>query len=426
MKSIVTFTHVSKSYRLKAGQPRSFRELFVARRPGNGAGAATVKSGLLWALRDASFEIQPGQTVGLIGPNGAGKSTALKLIGRILPPTSGRVEVRGRVAALLELGAGFHPDLTGRENVFLSGALAGISREAMQRKFPAIVDFSEIEAFIDMPVKHYSSGMFARLAFAVSIHLDPEILLVDEVLAVGDYAFQRKCLERIAGLQREGVTICLVTHSLDTVRAMCTRAIWFDHGQIQADGAAEAVVRHYMDQAFAREATHLAEAVGPTEEHRWGSRRIEVVRVRLTNAQGVEQTIFQTGEPLVVQLNYRTREPVVSPIFGIAIYRQDGLHICGPNTAFSGLVLPTMEGEGQVLYTIPYLPFLEGLYQITAAVVNQDDTEIYDYHDRAYPFRVLNRNGSVKEQFGLITVKGDWKCEPALLSPMADRSRVLP
>jgi lipopolysaccharide transport system ATP-binding protein len=189
--------------------------------------------------------------VALIGPNGAGKSTALKLISRVIAPTAGHVRVAGRVAALLELGTGFHPDLSGRDNVFLSGALIGMDRDAMRRKFDSIVAFSELADFIDVPVKHYSSGMFARLAFAVSIHLDPEVLLVDEVLAVGDQAFQLKCLDRIGQLQAAGVTICLVSHSLDTVRSVCRRALWFDHGRVRADGPVDSVVLQY--QAYAAE-----------------------------------------------------------------------------------------------------------------------------------------------------------------------------
>lgn len=412
MKSIVTFSHVSKIYRLKAGQSRSFRELFVARRPGNGTGATTVKSGLFWALQDVSFEIQPGQTVGLIGLNGAGKSTVLKLIGRILPPTSGQVDVRGRVAALLELGAGFHPELTGRENVFLSGALAGISREAMQRKFPAVVDFSEIEQFIDMPVKHYSSGMFARLAFAVSIHLDPEILLVDEVLAVGDQNFQRKCLDRIRELQRRGVTIVLVSHAREVVQDYCSRALWLEHGRLRADGMANAVVEQYVSSQSEIEQQRLREEAWSFLGQHWGTRRVEITRVQILGAQGQEQTVFQTGDKMVVAIHYKTNEPVPPPVFGLAIHRHDGLHICGPNTGFSGVELPPLDGAGYVTYTIPFLPLLDGLYHISVSSHNVGDTEMYDYHDRAHPFRIVNRpSGPVRERYGLMTIRGEWAHE---------------
>ena len=421
MSPIICFEHVSKRYQVRRDQPRSFRDLFMRLSQRRQAPAAS--SSALWALRDVSFEIHPGETVGLIGPNGAGKSTAFKLISRILPPTTGRVEVNGRVAALLELGTGFHPELSGRENVFLSGALIGMGRAEMKRKFDAIVDFSELEEFIDMPVKHYSSGMFARLAFAVSIHLDPEVLLVDEVLAVGDQAFQQKCLDRIAGLQCEGITICLVTHAAEVVRSMCTRALWFDHGRLIADGSAESVVRQYLDKTAAAEAKRLAtEAVrlAAEAEHaaaedapkepgrRWGSRVVEITRVDLLDAAGNEQTIFQTGRPLVLRMHYRAHRRVSPPIFGMAIHRQDGVHVCGPNSAFGNLRLPPVEGDGVVTYTIPYLSLLEGLYHISVAVVNETDTETFDFHDRLYAFRISNHDGGVKERYGLMTPGGEW------------------
>ena len=371
-------------------------------------------NGTLWALREVSFEIRPGETVGLIGANGAGKSTALKLIGRVIAPTSGQVRTVGRVTALIELGSGFHPELTGRENVYLSGALAGMGRKQMKRRFDSIVDFSGLEEFVDVPVKRYSSGMFARLAFALSVHLDPEVLLVDEVLAVGDYAFQRKCLDQIAALQRAGVTIFFVSHQLDSVRSLCTRALWLDHGRILADGSAEAVVGRYLDQALKAESGRLLESAGPRPDQRWGSRTIEIREVQLESNPGAEQAIFETGQPFHLRMTFEAHQPVPSPVFGMAIHRQDGLHICGPNTAFAGLELPTVRGRGTVTYTLDRLPLLEGLYEITVAVVNQEDTEIFDYHDRAYRFRVVNRDSAVRERFGILAAGGDWTVQ---LSP---------
>ncbi len=363
-----------------------------------------------------------------MGPNGAGKSTALKLISRIMQPTQGQVNVKGRVAALLELGAGFHPDLNGRDNVFLSGALVGMGREEIARKYDSIVDFSELEAFMDLPVKHYSSGMFARLAFAVSIHLEPEVLLVDEVLAVGDQNFQQKCLDRIAELRKQGVTICVVTHALETARRLCSRALWFDHGRLRADGSAEAVIREYIDEAVAQDARRLAEGLGPLTlggEQRWGNRKIEIYRVRLTDAAGEPNVIFRTGAPLVVHLDYRPHGQLPPPVFGIAIHRNDGLHITGPNTAFSRVKLPPVEREGSIAYTISYLPLLEGLYHVTAAVVNEDDSETYDYHDRAYPFRVVNHGSDMQEMYGVMTVCGAWDLAgvwPAAMAVPSERA----
>jgi lipopolysaccharide transport system ATP-binding protein len=408
---IVTFERVGKRYNLHRDRPRSFRELFVRRR--RTGGPAVADPDVLWAMRDVSFKIERGETVGLIGANGAGKSTALKLMSRVVLPNEGRVWVNGRMAALLELGTGFHPDLSGRDNVYLSGALSGMRRDEMSRKFDSIVEFAEFASFIDVPVKHYSSGMFARLAFAVSIHLEPEILLVDEVLAVGDQDFQRKCLDRIALLQRSGVSVCFVSHALDTVRNVCSRAIWLDHGCVKADGPAESVVSQYLDHVLSDEERRLAGAVAPNANQRWGSRKVEITGVRFSDAQHHERRLYETGETLLVHIGYRANAPVASPVFGIAIHRQDGVHVCGPNTAFSGFDLPTVHGTGTVTYAIPDLPLLDGLYQVTAAVVNHTDTEIFDYHDRAYVIRVVNRPGRVRERFGLVTIRGEWAFAPA-------------
>ncbi len=408
MTSTIRFENVSKRYTLRANRPRSFRDVFLGR--GRDATAADDGAQKLWALRDVSFDVRAGETVGLMGSNGAGKSTALKLIGRIMPATSGQVTVRGRVAALLELGAGFHPDLSGRENVFLSGTLAGMDRAEIGGKYDAIVDFAELEAFMDVPVKHYSSGMFARLAFAVSVHLEPDLLLVDEVLAVGDHSFQRKCLDRIGEMRQQGVTICLVTHALDNVRRMCDRALWFDHGRLRADGPAEAIVREYLDESVGQESRRLMEDTGRLPgERRWGTRKLEIYRVRITDEHGQPQVIFKTGAPMVVHLDYRAPEPVPLPVFGLAFHRNDGLHLAGPNTGFSNVWLPVVEGEGTIAYKIPYLPLLEGLYHVTAASTNTDDTEIFDYHDRAYPFRVVNAESDVHEVYGLMTLRGEWE-----------------
>jgi lipopolysaccharide transport system ATP-binding protein len=348
----------------------------------------------------------------LIGRNGAGKSTTLKLISRIMEPTAGRIEVMGRVGALLELGAGFHPELSGHDNIFLAGSLLGMSREEVQRKYDAIVAFSELESFIRMPVKHYSSGMFARLAFSVNVHLNPEVLLVDEVLAVGDQAFQLKCLDRIGALKQQGVTICFVSHSVEMVRLTCKRVLWFDDGRLVEDGLAEPVIRRYIETSINREAERLSRAhasLPDQSEFRWGDRQVEIVHVRVTDERGREQAVFATGQPLAIHVEYRAHRPTESPIFGLAIYRHDGLQICGPNTAFDDFVLPTVEGSGSVTYRIPALPLLEGLYWISVAVADKAYTKSYDYHDRLYAFRVINQGLRVKERYGLVTLYGQWQ-----------------
>ncbi|MCL5951098.1 MAG: ABC transporter ATP-binding protein [Chloroflexi bacterium] len=370
-----------------------------------------------WALKDVDVDIAQGQVLGIIGRNGAGKSTLLKVISRVLRPTRGHVWVRGRVAPLLEFGAGFHPELTGRENVFLNGAILGFSHAEMERKFQRIVDFAELGDFIDAPLRTYSSGMVARLGFAVATDVEPNVLIVDEVLSVGDPAFQRKSIERIQSFRAAGTTILLVTHSLETVQRMCDRVIWLDHGVVVADGMAETVVQEYRNQMVGSESIRLAKAVGPTESQRWGDRQVEIIQVRLLDGQGEEQTVFETGDSLVVQMDYETNTPVPSPVFGIGIHRHDGLHISGPNTDFAGLELPELKGTGCVTFRVPNLPLLDGLYYISVAVHPKDGLVMHDFHDRAYTFRVINVNGKVKEQYGLFSLGGTWKHTPSWSAP---------
>lgn len=408
MQPVIEFNHVSKRFALQRETSTTLLQGLLRRfrRP-----APSPQDGVFWALRDASFQIEAGETVGIIGANGGGKSTTLKLISRVLEPTSGRVTVRGRVGALLELGAGFHPDLTGRENIYLNGSLLGLSRAEIERSLDAIIAFAELERFIDVPVKHYSSGMYVRLGFAVAVHTSPDILLVDEVLAVGDATFQRKSLERILELKRNGTTIVFVSHSAEQVRALCQRAIWLDEGRVVADDLADVVLTRYMARSWAEEAEReqaKTSSAAAEEEHRWGTRRVTIERVRLLNGAGEEAYNFQTGEPFTLEMTYHAPERVEKPVFGMAIFRSDGVHVTGPNTQFAGVDIPAIEGHGIVRYTIPALPLLEGVYHICVAVHNWDDSEMYDYHDRLYNFRVLPG----RERYGIITiVNGTWSVQ---------------
>ncbi len=396
MSVAISFANVSKRFILHHERARSFQELALGLLRRNNRSREEF-----WALRDVSFVVEHGETVGIIGPNGAGKSTVLKLISRIIEPTSGRIAVNGRVGALLELGAGFHPDLTGRENIYLNGSILGLSRAEIRRRLDDIIGFAELERFIDVPVKHYSSGMYVRLGFSVAVHTDPEILLVDEVLAVGDAAFQRKCLERINELRRVGVTVLFVSHSAEAVRTLCTRALWLENGRLVADDVPEAVVLRYLERS--REGTATSQP--GYEERRWGTGKIRITGVRLLDEQGQERQQFRTGEPLTVEIRYYASERVERPVFGLAIHRSDGIHITGPNTQFAGLEIPYVEGEGTVLYTVPALPLLEGLYFVSVSAHNWEDTEIYDYHDRLYLCRTL----PATEKYGLVTIQGTWK-----------------
>ncbi len=400
---VISLTNVSVRYRVPQERIGTFKEYMIRWLQGK------VKNREFWALNGISLEIQPGEIFGLIGQNGAGKSTLLKLISRVLRPTAGRLVVNGRVAPLLEVGAGFHAELTGRENIYLNGAMLGFSREEMAAKFERIVEFSELGEFIDAPLRTYSSGMWARLGFAVATDSQPEILIVDEILSVGDEAFQRKCFDRIQSFEAQGATILMVSHSMNTIETMCQRAAWLDHGKVVALGPARSVVARYLGRVKDHEAERLAEESAQSPAQRWGDRRLEIKQVRVLNAEGKEQHIFHTGESIVLQIDYFAHEPVVSPIVGIAIHKQDGTHITGPNTGFGGLDLGRVEGPNSISYTIPAVPLLEGLFHFSVAVVDREDSTVYDYHDRLYPFRIDNRGYQIPELYGLMTLQGKWE-----------------
>ncbi|MDY7076358.1 MAG: ABC transporter ATP-binding protein [Chloroflexota bacterium] len=409
MRTAIHFERVSKKFNIHHGRPRSFQELAVSLFRRNSRSHEEF-----WALRDVSFKVGPGETVGLIGPNGAGKSTALKLISRIIEPTSGQIKVNGRVSALLELGAGFHPDLSGRENIYLNGSILGLSRTQIRRKLDEIVTFAELERFIDVPVRHYSSGMYVRLGFSVAVHTDPEVLLVDEVLAVGDQNFQHKCLERIVEMQRQGTTICFVSHDLGTMRRLCSHALWLDDGMIRAAGDVDDTVAAYLRQAAAEEEARMATKTSRETQkaetgvkQRWGTGDVEIVTVSFLDASGKEQFVFRMGEPWIVRLHYRTHGRVEQPIFGLAVHRNDGLHVCGPNTYFAGLDIPFIRGEGTILYRVEHLPLMEGTYFLSVSAHNRPDTVMYDYHDRLYTFKV--RQVEKGERYGLVSLEGKWE-----------------
>ena len=328
-----------------------------------------------WALRDVDLTIASGTTVGLIGPNGSGKSTLLKAIGGIIQPTSGTVRRRGRLAALLELGAGFHPDLTGRDNIYLNAAILGLSRKQTDEHFDAIVDFSGIEKFIDTQVKFYSSGMYVRLAFAVAVHVDPDVLLVDEVLAVGDEPFQRKCMDRIKGFQREGRTIVLVTHALDQVVDICNRAVVLEHGQVIVDGTAREATK-VLRADFDEQATTEMAATGHGTTAR-------VLAVQALTPDGRPVLQPDPREDLVVRVTVEADEPLENWVLGIGIVSPTGQQIFGTNTQLMGLPLETLRGRRDVDVRLSGLRLGEGQYHLMGALAEWDGPAFAVLHQGA-------------------------------------------
>ncbi|MBX2997411.1 MAG: ABC transporter ATP-binding protein [Caldilineaceae bacterium] len=415
---LIDVIDVSKRFRLQRERRRSIQDTFIhlwKRQWAHGE--------YFWPLRNISLRICPGDSVGILGQNGSGKSTLLKVITGVLPPTTGQVRINGRIASLLELGAGFHPDLTGRENVFLNGSIYGMSKETIQNRLDQIIDFAEIGDFIDTPVKNYSSGMYVRLGFSVAVHTSPEILIIDEVLTVGDQIFQQKCMQRILEMKAAGIAILLVSHNAEDIRRLCDRAIWLHNSEVRADGPAFDTVDEYLtytndlyyarrraEQTPASEQTTTAEDTQPIpqlETRRWGTFQAEIVRVELRNEDGVEVDQFRPGSMLRIYIYYKTHMRIDRPTFGLAIYRQDGSHINGPNSVDEGYHLDAIDGTGVMEYRIDELPLNPGHYELTVAIYNQNSTVAYDHHHRMYPFEVRSLRGKGEE--GVVHIPATWR-----------------
>ena len=402
-KPAIRFDRVSKRFLIHRDKPRSFQELTlnVLRLKGHGPREE------FWALRDVSFQVSPGEMVGLIGPNGAGKSTILKLISRVIEPTSGQVITHGRVSALLELGVGFHPDLTGRENVFLNGSILGMSRRKIKKRFDNIADFAGIGSFIDAPVRLYSSGMYMRLGFSIAVHSDPEVLLIDEVLAVGDHSFQNKCLDSIRELRQKGITVFLVSHELEKIRSMCDRALWIEHGQVQAAGDVERVTHAYLDGIVAQGTADFAPADATDKAHRWGSREVELEGVELLDAAAKPRRAFVTGEEITLRLHYQAHQRIEQPQFGLAIHHESGAQVSGPNNVFSGYEVRSIEGSGYMDYRIPELPLLPGRYLVTAAIHDYEGLHAYDVRRYCAEF-IIVPSSEIKDRYGIFHIPASW------------------
>jgi len=383
------------------------------------------------ALDHVSFAVPKGTTYGVVGRNGSGKSTALKLVAGITKPTSGSVRVEGRISALIELGAGFHPEISGRENVFINGIMLGLTRREIQQRFDEIVEFAELQDFINAPVKTYSSGMYMRLGFAVAIHVDPDVLLVDEVLAVGDEAFTHKCLDKFADFRRRGKTVLLVTHSLGLVERFCDEAIWLEKGQARSHGDPRRVIDAYLtdveqaeDHALATAAERAVAASqqadqtsadeGPPNmfeagEGRWGSREIEISDVTLIDRNGHPSFVLASGEPMSIRLRAHAHAPLDDFVFGVSLFNAEGVCCYGTNTYLEEMEPQRIDGSVHVTFAIDNLDLIEGTYKLDVAVHKRDGYP-YDYHRLLYTFRVKSRTHDI----GIYRPRHRWMFEGAV------------
>lgn len=408
--AVVRVAGLGKRFRRRA-QARGWRAL--AERLG-GCGPQPF-----WALRDVTFELAPGEMLGVVGANGAGKSTLLRLLGGVGQPTCGSLEVRGRIGALLELGGSFQGDLSGRDNAVLAGVVAGLLRSEIEALLPEIIAFAELEEFIDAPVRTYSTGMAMRLAFAVAVHTDPQVMLVDEHLAVGDLAFQAKCAARITALRERGCALVLVSHGMDQVRHQCDRALWLRHGGVVMCGAAAAVADAYQEEMRAESLRRTPDAPVRTtaqgaalraRENRLGSLEMEIGEVILRPAARLT-----SGAPMEVEISYHAPVPLVAPVFVVSISRADGSLCMDTNTEAAGTSIAMASGHGTLRLTIERLDLGPGEYFVDVGVFAADWSHAYDYHWHVYPF-VVDAPAAHK---GLLAPPCAWTC---MGSPAAARA----
>ncbi len=357
-----------------------------------------------WALKGVDFVVSTGATFGVIGSNGSGKSTLLKCLAGILQPERGSVSVHGRVSALLELGAGFHPELSGRENVFLNGAILGLTRKEITARFDDIVEFAGLDEFIDTPVKNYSSGMFVRLGFAVAAHVEPEVLLIDEVLSVGDESFQRKCAEKIEQFRRDGRTIVFVSHGLAQVEQLCEQVAWIDKGELRMLGPAGEVISAYQGDSHQ---AHRAEAELGS---RWGSGEAQIVSVGLLDDEGQPLSVLTTMEPATIRVELTSHTPLQDVVVGVRIDSLAGGPVWGTTTRRSGRTIGRLAGPVRVDLRIPSVPLLEGVYDLTVALTDHTEMHPFDHWERRVRFEVRQYRSY---DTGLVHIPAEWSIHGA-------------
>jgi len=362
-----------------------------------------------WALKNVNFKIKRGESLGIVGRNGSGKSTLLQILCSILQPTEGEVNVNGRVSALLELGAGFHPQFTGRENVYLSGALMGFTREDMCEKFQNIVDFADIGDFIDQPVRTYSSGMFIRLAFAAAINVDPDILIIDEALAVGDAEFQIKCLNKIKDFKRQGKNLVIVSHDILVINTLCNRVILLNYGSVEYDGMTNETIDSYFKTIAQTSANKSHKQFWPKSKFdNQKSKNIYFTDVGLYDASGNETQVFNVGQTIVIKAMVTADIKIDNPVFGAIIYSEDGVYLGGFNSLSTGNFMKSLEGSVEIEYQLTDGLFLQGTYFLSLAIHDETGKIVYDFHDRSFSF-VVRGNAKSLSFSGHVKIPCVWK-----------------
>lgn len=419
-QTVISVKNVSKSFKIYHDKPLTLKEKLLKLR--------SNEYSHFFAVKNVSLDIRKGETIGLIGHNGCGKSTILKLITKILYPDSGEINVNGRISSLIELGAGFHPDFTGRENIYINASIFGLSKKEVDEKIDEIIRFSELGEFIENPVRTYSSGMYMRLAFSVAINVNPEILLIDEILSVGDANFQKKCYDKIEGFRLNGATIVIVAHDLGTIEKICDRVIWMDKGEIIEQGEADRIVNLYtqhMNQRFVEqrqqeyneitaeeiveEDLHVNKPVAQNslnlpDDVRWGSREVEITEARIVNAKGQTTNVLLAGEPITIEIDYKIKSPQKEYIFGIGFYTAEKVLVYGNNTEIGKLKLQNMNSSGTVKFKVSQCNLLSGNYKLNVAVVDGDHRAL-DFIKFYMDFSVISNDKAV----GVYSIEHSWE-----------------
>ena len=402
----ITVENVSKRFRIYHERNQSLKGALLRRKRGNFEE--------FWALRDVSLDVPRGASIGLIGENGSGKSTLLKCMARILRPDSGHIATEGKISALLELGAGFHHELSGRENVYLNGSILGLSRKELDRKFDDIVQFAGLDRFIDSPVKNYSSGMYLRLGFSVAINVNPDVLLVDEVLAVGDEQFQRRCKDKFAELRAQGRTVVLVSHALETIRELCDVAAWLDGGGLRLEGPVDSVVDGYLDaQAPAPVPAGVDGAAGGATASAGGGNA--VVGIELLDGRGRHTREALTGDAVTLRFHYALDGAVARPVFGMAVHTDDGIEVTTAGLD-ADVVAADCGRHGYVDLKVAALPLLPGTYDVSATVSDAATGAVLDEHRRAFRF-VVDAGHPHGSSSGIVDLGGSWHLCPSVPAP---------
>ncbi|SEB28288.1 ABC transporter ATP-binding protein [Paenibacillus sp. 276b] len=417
----ISIRNVSKTFKIYHDKPISLKEKLLRLRSNDYS--------YFHAVNNVNIEIKKGETVGLIGHNGCGKSTLLKLITKILYPDSGNISVSGKISSLIELGAGFHPDFTGRENIYTNAAIFGLSKKEINEKIDDIIKFSELGEFIDNPVRTYSSGMYMRLAFSVAINVNPEILLIDEILSVGDANFQKKCYDKIESFKNNGATIVIVAHDLGTIEKICDRVIWMNEGQIVEQGEPDRIVDLYVQhmnqqfverrqQEFKEEHNNVesdensqiiddSATVSSLEfsgDNRWGSKEVEILTARLVNSNGENTNVISAGESFSIEIEYKVNKPQKEYIFGIGFYTSDKVLVYGNNTEIGKLKIENIKKQGTVKFTVDRCDLLSGNYKLNVAIVDGDHRAL-DFIKFYMDFTIVSLDKAV----GLFSILHKWE-----------------